>query len=311
MKAAQINSYGGKDVLKTVDGAAKAQAQEGQVLVEVYAAGANPFDLKVREGYLKDMVALNFPATLGGDFAGVVAGLGEGVSGLNVGDEVYGQANALGGQGSFAEFTAAKAGQTALKPKIVDFHVAAAIPLAGVSAYQALVEHANLQNGQKVLIHGGAGGIGTFAVQIAKHLGAYVAATAAASDAEFVKGLGADEVIDYKSQKFEDVLKDYDAVFDTVGGETYKKSYQVLKPGGVLVSMTEKPDRELTKKHGVNAISQQTKTTADKLKEVAKLVELGAIKVNVDKVFPLDDAGEALEYLKVGHPKGKVVIKVK
>jgi alcohol dehydrogenase len=311
MRAAQINEYGGKEVLKTVDSVAKPAAAAGQVLIEVYSAGVNPFDWKVRQGLMKDFIPLNFPATLGGDFAGVVAELGAGVDGLKVGDEVYGQANAAGGQGSFAEFTPVVAGQVAIKPKSADFTVAAAVPLAAASAYQALVEHANLQSGQKVLIHGAAGGIGTFAIQIAKHLGAYTATTVSAEDTDFVKSLGADEVIDYKSQKFEELLKDYDAVFDTVGGDTSAKSFQVLKPGGVLVSMAGQPDEQLAKQHNVTAIGQGTKTTTDKLQKIADMVDQGLLKVNIDKVFPLNQAGDALDYLQNGHPKGKVVIKVK
>jgi alcohol dehydrogenase len=311
MKAAQINSYGEKDVLKTVNDAPKPTAQAGQILVEVHAAGVNPFDWKVRAGFMKDFIPLKFPATLGGDFAGIVAELGEGVNNIKTGDEVYGQANAVGGQGSFAEFTPVLATQVALKPKNVDFVSAAAIPLAGTSAYQALVEHANLKSGQKILIHGGAGGIGSIAIQIAKHLGAYVATTAAAEDTEFAKSLGADEVFDYKTQKFEELLKDYDVVFDTVGGETTKKSYQVLKSGGVMVSMLEQPNEELINRYGVKFISQQTKPTSEKLTKLAEMVEQGVLKVNIDKAFPLEQAGEALGYLQESHPKGKVVIKVK
>jgi alcohol dehydrogenase len=311
MKAAQINSYGAKDVLKIANDAPKPQAQEGQVLIEIHAAGVNPFDWKLREGYMKEFIPLKFPATLGGDFAGVISELGEGVSGFNVGDEVYGSANAAGGQGSFAEFTPVKADQTAMKPKSVDFTVAAALPLAGTSAYQALVEHAHLQSGQKVLIHGGAGGIGTFAIQLAKHIGAHVATTVASDDFEYVKSLGADEAIDYKAQKFEEIIKDYDVVFDTVGGETNKKSYSVLKSGGVLVSMTEQPDKELSANLGVKAIAQQSRATSERLSELAKLVDTGVIKVNVDKVFPLEQVFEALAYLQEGQHRGKVVINVK
>lgn len=310
MRAAQINSYGGPEVLKTVQDASNPTAGPGQVLVEVYAAAVNPFDRKVREGYLKEAAPLKFPATLGGDLAGVIAELGEGVAGLQVGDEVYGQAGALSGQGAFAEFSPVKAEQLGLKPKNVDFVTAAALPLAGVSAYQALVDHANLQSGQKILIHGGAGGIGSFAIQIAKHLGAHVATTAAARDADFVKSLGADEVIDYKAQAFETLIKDYDAVFDTVGGETYSRSYQVLKSGGVIVSMTDQPIEDLAQKYNIEAIAQQTKTTTERLTKLAELVEQGAIKVNIDKVFPLEQAGEALAYIQGAH-QGKVVIKVK
>jgi alcohol dehydrogenase len=311
MRAAQIKSYGGPEVLETVDDVPKPAVGSGQVLVEVHAAGVNPFDWKVRAGFMKDFIPLNFPATLGGDFSGVVAEVGEGVFGFKIGDEVYGQANAAGGQGSYAEFTPVVVEQVAPKPKNLDFTTAAAVPLASASAYQALVEHANLQSGQKVLIHGGAGGIGTFAIQLAKNLGAHIATTASSEDIDFVKSLGADEVIDYKTQKFEEIVKDYDAVFDLAGGETTKKSYQVLKSGGVLVSMTEQPDEELASKYGVKTIAQQTHTTSDKLAKISELIDQGVIKVFVDKVFPLDQAAQAQDYLQNGHPKGKVVLKVK
>jgi alcohol dehydrogenase len=311
MKAAQINEYGDKDVLKTVDSAQKPQPSEGQVLVEVHAAGVNPFDWKVRAGFMKDFIPINFPATLGGDFSGVVAEVGEGVNTVKVGDKVYGQANAVGGQGSFAEFTPVQAVQLAAKPQSLDFAEAAAVPLAAASALQALTEHANLQSGQKVLIHGGAGGIGIFAIQLAKNLGAHIATTATSADADFVKSIGADEVIDYKTQKFEEILKDYDVVFDTVGGETTIKSFEVLKPGGVLVSMVGQPDELLAKQHNIVAIAQNSNVSTDKLQTITELIDSHKLKVNVDKIFPLDQASEALAYLQEGHPKGKVVIKVK
>jgi alcohol dehydrogenase len=311
MKAAQINSYGGVDALTVNNDTDKPSAGPGQVLVEVYAAGLNPFDWKVREGYMKDFIPLTFPATLGGDVAGVVAAVGEGVDGFEPGQAVYGQAGAASGQGSYAEFTPVKAEQLANKPESINFVEAAALPLAGTSAYQALVDHMNLQAGQKVLIHGAAGGIGSYAVQIAKHIGANVVATASAEEADFVKSLGASEVIDYKNQDFSELVRDADAVFDTVGGETNSKSYQALKPGGVLVSMVEEANQELTQKYNLRAIHQSSKTTPERLAKVAELVDQGAIKIQVDKVFPLDQAAEALEYLKTGHPKGKVVLQVK
>jgi NADPH:quinone reductase-like Zn-dependent oxidoreductase len=311
MKAAQINEYGGKDVLKTTSDAPKPKPGAGEVLVEVHAAAVNPFDIKVRSGKTQAMAQLNLPATLGGDFSGTIAELGEGVSGVSVGDEVYGQGNALGGQGSFAEFTPVKATSIAPKPKNVDFTTAAALPLAGVSAYQALVEHLELKSGQKILIHGAAGGIASFAVQLAKHLGAYVATTAAAEDTDYVKSLGADEVIDYKTQKFETLVKDYDAVYDTVGGETYTKSFQVLKPGGRIVSMIEKPNEDLIKQHSVTAISQFTRVTTERLAKLAELIDAGAIKPQIDKTFPIDAAAEALAYIETGRHHGKVVITVK
>lgn len=311
MKAAQILEYGGKDVLKVTADAIKPFAEPGQVLVEVYAASVNPFDWKVREGYLKDAANLKLPATLGGDVAGTVDVIGENVEGFKKGQAVYGQANALGGQGSYAEYTPVKASQLSPKPENVDFVTAAALPLVSVSAYQALVDHINLQKNQKILIHGGAGGIGSLAIQIAKYLGAYVATTAAAKDTDFVKGLGANEVIDYKTQDFSEILKDYDAVFDTIGGETNKRSYKILKPGGALVSMVERPDAELVKKYQVNYTAQASLPTPERLKAVTELVDSGTLKPIVDKTFPLDEAAEALEYQKTGLPKGKVVILIK
>lgn len=307
MKAAQINEYGGKEVLKTVEDAPKPTPAKGEILVAVHAAAVNPFDWKVREGQARQMAELSFPAILGGDFAGSVAGLGEGVNGVQIGDEIYGQANALGGHGSFAEFTPVKAASVAPKPKNVDFSQAASLPLTGVSAYQALVEHIGLKPGQKILIHGGAGGIGSYAIPLAKHLGAYVATTVGTDDMEYVKNLGADEVIDYKNQDFTTLIHDYDAVYDLVGSETNKKSYQVLKPGGVLVSMLEQADESLMNQYNVKAISQFTRVTTERLNELTKLVEQGIIQAKVDKTYSLDQAAEALEAVHGGH-QGKIVI---
>lgn len=312
MKSAQINAYGGAEVVEINGSAANPSAADGKVVVAVFAAGVNPVDWKMRQGYLAEMMPLSFPATLGGDFSGVIKEAGSGVSGLNVGDEIYGQAGVLlGGSGSFAEYALSLLQNVSLKPKNISHEEAASLPLAGVSAVQALFEHMKLGKEQKILIHGGAGGIGTFAVQIARHLGAAVAATASAEDAEYVKGLGADQVIDYKSQKFEDVIKDFDAVFDTVGGETYTRSFPALKKGGVIVSMIEQPNRELMEKYGVNAIAQFTQVTKERLEKLTGLVERGAVKVHIDKVFSLDEAAAALKYLETGKPKGKVVIKIK
>lgn len=310
MKAAQINEYGAKDVLVFTADAPKPSIEANQVLVAVKAAGVNPFDWKVREGYMQQNSPLTFPATLGGDFAGVIAEVGADVTGLSVGDEVFGQANALSGQGSYAEFTPAKADSVAPKPKTLDFATSAALPLVGVSAYQALVEHMKLQKGQRVLIHGGAGGIGSIAIQLAKHLGAYVATTVAADDIDFAKSLGADETIDYKSQDFAAVLKDFDAVYDTVGGETYTKSFSILKPSGVIVSMLEQPDEMLQKERGVTAIAQFTRVTTERLEQLAGLVDEGSVKPLIDKTFPLENAAEALGSIQEGAHRGKVVIVV-
>ncbi|CAG1001388.1 MAG: NADP-dependent oxidoreductase [Candidatus Methanoperedens sp.] len=308
MKAAQINKYGGSEVVEINKNSPKPAAPRGQLLVEVYAAGVNPIDWKIREGY----IPLKFPATLGGDFSGFVADIGEGVSGFKKGLEVYGYASVLGGgSGSFAEFVLADTKFIAVKPKTITHIEAGALPLTGVSAWQALVDHIGISRGKKILIHGGAGGIGSIAIQLARHLGAYVATTVSAKDMEYVKELGADEAIDYKNQKFEDMLHNYDAVFDTVGSETYIRSFKVLKKGGTIVSMLEQPRPELMEQYGVNAIGQLTQVNSERLSKLAELIDQRVTKVHVDKTFPLEQAGEALEYLKSGHLRGKVVLKMK
>lgn len=312
MKTAQINKYGGKEVIEINSNVSKPQVAEGKIVIEVHAAGINPIDWKIRQGYMAQMMPLQFPATMGGDFSGVVTEVGGGVSGLRVGDEVYGQAGVLlGGSGTFAEYALVSSQNVAKKPKNVSHQEAASLPLAGVSAFQALLENINLKKGQKILIHGGAGGIGSFTVQLAKYLGAYVYTTVSMEDVAYVKELGADEVIDYKSQKFEDIAKDCDAVFDTVGGETYNRSFNVLKKGGVILSMAEQPNAELMEKYGVQAMYQFTQPIREKLEKLAVLVEQGAVKVHIDKIFRLDETADALSYLELGHPKGKVVLQIK
>lgn len=312
MKAAQYNKYGGPEVIEINENAPKPTVASGQVLVEVHAASLNPFDYKLRTGYMQKMIPLKFPFTIGGDFSGVVVELGPNVSGFKIGDEVYGQALVLnGGSGAIAEFAASNVANAAHKPKSVDHIKAASLPLVGASAIQALEEHIKLKSGQKILIHGGAGGIGSIAIQVAKALGAYVAATVGTENVEFAKGLGADKVLDYKTEKFEEMLHDFDAVFDTVGGETAERSFRVLRKGGVIVSMLGAPNPDLAKKYGITAIGQNTVTNSQRLVRIAEFVEKGAVKPQVDKVFSLDQTKEAFEYLETAHPRGKVVVKVK
>ena len=295
MKAVQIREYGGSEVVEVKD-IAEPALKEGQILVKVHAASINPFDTKIRSGIYKDSIPLNLPYTPGGDFSGVILSLGEGVTEFEVGDEVFGSAQvASGGSGAFAQISAANVKNSALKPKSIDHIQAASLPLVGSSAVQALEEHIKLQKGQKILIHGGAGGIGSIAIQLAKHIGAVVATTISTDDKEFVKSLGADQVIDYKSEKFEDILKDFDAVFDTVGGESSDKSFKVLKKGGVLVSMVGKPNEDLAKEFEVTAIGQGTHTNREYLTRLSELVDKGVIKPQVDKVFPLDQTKEAFD----------------
>lgn len=310
MRAAQINSYGGKDVVLTTSSAPKPTAAAGEVLVAVHAAGVNPFDWKVREGYMQQWIPLAFPATLGGDCSGVIVAIGEDVEGFSVGQEVFGEANAVSGNGAFAEFAPIPAKTLALKPKDLDFTQAAALPLASASAYLVIVETLYVKAGQRILIHGGAGGIGSFAIQIAKHLGAYVATTAKGADAQYVKELGADEVIDYQTEKFDEKLHDFDAVFDTVGGDTYTRSFSVVKTGGAIASMVEQTNDELAKTHNVSAHHISSEATRDRLEHITELLEQGALKIHVDKTFPLEQAADALEYVKNGQHKGKVVITI-
>ncbi len=312
MKAVQINRYGGSEVFEINDNAQKPTPQKGQILVEEYAASINPFDWKVRSGLFKNFMPLIFPAVLGGDFAGVIVEVGEGVSDFKKGMEVFGSANFVnGGSGSLAEYCVARVTNIAKKPKSIDFLEAAASVLVGTSAIQALEEYINLKKGEKILIHGGAGGIGSMALQLAKYLGAYAATTVSTDDVEFVKNLGADEVIDYKKEKFEEMLKNMDSVFDTVGGETTNKSFQVLRRGGVLVSMLGQPDESIAQNLGVTAIGQNTKASTKNLNRLSEFIESKAIKVQIDKVFSLENVRMAFEYLEHKSPKGKIAIKLK
>lgn len=314
MKSAQIKSFGGSEVVEVNQGTpALNDPSAGKVLVDVKAAGVNPADWKIREGYFQQMMPLQFPSTLGMDFSGVIEKVGEGVPDFKQNDEVYGQAAVIrGGSGAFAEIALANADTIAHKPKILSHEKAAGLPLVGVSAWQALVETIGLSKGQKILIHGGAGGIGSIAIQLAKHLGAYVATAVSTNDKQFVKEeLGADEVIDYKTQTFEDLLPhEYDAVFDTVGGETYTRSFKILKRSGIIVSMLEQPNQELMDRFGVKAISQFTQVNRERLTKLAQWVDQNNIRVNIDRTFPLDEAGKALDYQRDVHPRGKVVLQV-
>lgn len=311
MKAAQYNKYGGPEVIEIRD-VPKPTPSKDQVLVEVYAASVNPIDWKVRNGYLKDRGPIKFPVTIGGNFSGVVQEVGENVSDFKIGNEVYGQALVMNGSsGSIAEFTASNAANTAIKPSNINHLEAASLPLVGVSALQGLEQHIGLKSKQKILIHGGSGGIGTIAIQIAKHIGAYVATTVSTKDIEFAKELGADKTIDYKKEKFEDKLEDVDSVFDASGRDLIEESFKVLKEGGIYVTMTAAPDQELAKKYGVRAMRESTDTTTPNLNRLRKLIESGIVKPQVDRVFPLAQAREAFIYQETGHPRGKVVIKIK
>lgn len=311
MKAVQINSYGKPDVIK-VNNVDVPKLTPDHVLVQVHAACINAIDWKISEGMFSKMMPLQFPVTLGGDFSGIVTEVPEGVNDFTVGDEVYGSALVLGGgSGAMAEYVNAPIKSIAFRPRSATWEESAALPLVGVSALQALTEHIGLKSGQKILIHGGAGGIGSTVIQLAKYLGAHVVTTVSTRDVNFVKQLGADEVIDYKTQKFEEMLKDMDAVYDTVGGETAEKSLGVLKKGGILVSMLGETSPEKAKELGVTSIGQQTRITPERLLELAKLVNEGHIKIQIDKIYPIGEARDAFVYQEDIHPRGKVVISVR
>ena len=312
MKAVRYSNYGGIDALNVVTNADKPAVGEGQVFVEVEAASINPIDYKVRLGYMKDFVPLKFPATIGGDFAGVVKEIRGGNAEFKVGDKVFGNAIVLnGGSGSFAEFLSANIANTAHAPGTIEFFTAAALPLAGASAVQAIEDAIKLKKGQRILIHGGAGGIGSISIQLAKSIGAEVATTVSERDIPFVKDLGADTIINYHKQEFDKDLKDFDAVLDLVGGDTTTKSFTALRKSGILVSLAGRPDEALAKKTGITAMGQMTTTDTKHLDRVAVLVDDGVISIPVDKVFTIDQAREAFTHAERNHPRGKVLLTMK
>lgn len=312
MKAVQIKKYGTVEVLEINHHIPKPVAGEDQVLVETYAASINPFDWKLRSGIFKDKIPLKLPVVLGGDFSGIVTNIGKNNTFYKPGDKVYGHATVLNGSsGAFAQFIAVNIKNLAIMPDNLGFPDAASLPLVGTCAIQAIEEHIRLKTGHKILIHGGAGGIGSVAIQLAKHKGAYVATTVGMNDGEFVKNLGADKVIIYQNQVFEEILKDYDAVYDTVGGDITSKSLTVLKKGGILVSTAGQPDQNLANKFGVTAIGQNTKTTTESLKLLSMRVNEGVIVPVVNIIFPLEQIREAFTYKETNHARGKVVINMK
>lgn len=312
MKAAQISKYGELDFIDINNDAPKPILKDDKVLVEIYAVSINPFDFFIIKGSMKDYIKSKLPITIGGDFSGKIIEVGKNVVNFKMGDEVYGTAIILsGGSGAFAEIASVNPDRISIKPSNIDFIQTASLPLVGSSAIQTLEEEIKLKENQKILIHGGAGGIGSIAIQLAKYLGCYVATTVSDKDKEFVKSLGADEIIDYKTEKFEEKIKNYDAVYDTIGGEITEKSFRVLKKGGVLASMKGHPNEELAKQYNAVAVAINTKINNDHLNRLKELVEKKIVQPKVDRVFPLDQTKEAFEYKQNNHPRGKVIIKIK
>jgi len=308
MKAVSIYTYGGPEVLKYED-APRPHPREGEVLVRVHAAGINPVDWKIREGHLKEMLHHTLPLILGWDVSGVVETLGPEVKRLKSGDEVFSRPD-ISRDGAYAEFIVIKESEVALKPLSIDHIQAAALPLAGLTAWQTLFDAGGLVAGQRVLIHGGAGGVGHLAVQLAKWKGAHVITTASAANHDFLRKLGADQIVDYKTVRFEDAIEPVDIVLDTQGGEIQERSWQTLKPGGILISIANPPSAEKAKALGVRQAFVFIDPNAAHLAEIAKLVDADKLKVIVETILPLSDATRGQELSERGHTRGKIVLRV-
>jgi NADPH:quinone reductase-like Zn-dependent oxidoreductase len=306
MKAIRIHEYGGPEVL-ALEEVQRPTPGPGELLIRTHAASVNPFDWKVRAGYMKEFLPLTFPATLGWDVSGTVEAVGPGVTRFKPGDDVYAR---LEDGGGYAEYTIAKEDVPASKPKKIDHAHAAAVPVAALTAWQALFGAAQLRARQKVLIHGAAGGVGSFAVQFAKAKGAYVIGTASGRNQAFLRELGVDEAIDYEKTRFEDRVRDVDVVLDTIGGETQERSWKTLKRGGILVSLVAPPMQEQAAKFGVRAVMLGAHPSASDLAEIARLIDTGKVKTVVETILPLTEARRAHEISQSGHARGKIVLLV-
>ncbi len=332
MKAFILDGYGKKARLRAGE-MPEPTLREDEVLVQVHASGVNLLDSKIRSGEFKLILPYRLPLVLGHDVAGVVTRLGSRVRQFKVGDEVYARPDDFR-IGSFAEFVAVKEDSLALKPNNLSMEEAASIPLVGLTVWQALVEKAKLKKGQKVFIQAGSGGVGTFAIQLAKHLGATVATTTSTGNVALVKSLGADIVIDYKTEDFEKILSGYDVVLNSQDARTLEKSLNVLKPGGKLISISGPPDpdfadeikapwlvkqvmrvlsfgtRRKAKRRNISYSFLFMKASGSQLRQITALIESGAIHPVIDKVFPFASTNDALAYVESGRAKGKIVIKV-
>ncbi|MCK0097673.1 NADP-dependent oxidoreductase [Yoonia sp. F2084L] len=306
MKAAIIRDYDTEIEIADIDAPT---LSDDSVLINVHAASINPIDYILQSGAMKDNIPLEFPHVMGFDVAGEVTEIGKDVTGFNVGDAVYARANQQDA-GAIAQIARVKASELALKPGNISHAEAASVPLAGLTAWQALIAKAQMKEGDKVLIHAGSGGVGTLAIQIAKHFGAHVATTCSARNVDLVRKLGADVVIDYKKQTFEDELSDYDIVFDMIGGETLNRSFKVLKKGGTLVSIKGQDTDNLAPDHDVRFEWFFMEPDGAMLAELGKLIEDGHVKTVIDSTYKMEDVVAAYESLKDGHAVGKIVITV-
>jgi alcohol dehydrogenase len=333
MKAFILDRYGKGNPLRLGE-LSEPDLKDTDVLVEIHAASVNPIDYKIRNGEFKLILPFKLPVALGSDLAGVVVKVGPKVKALKPGDEVFGHPDSSV-VGTFAEYIAVAEADLALKPKSLSMEEAASVPLVALTAWQALFERANIKKGDKVFIQAGSGGVGVFAIQLAKHAGATVATTAGAASAELVRGLGADVIIDYRSQEFAEVLSGYDVVLNSQDAAALAKSIGVLKPGGRIISISGPPDpafakgiganwlvqlvmrllsakaRRLARRQGVDYSFLFMQANGAQLAKIAELIDAGSLRTVVDKVFPFAETNEALVYVESGRAKGKVVIKVK
>jgi NADPH:quinone reductase-like Zn-dependent oxidoreductase len=308
MKAVRIHKYGGPEVLQYED-ALRPKPKRGEILIRVHAAGVNPIDWKVREGYAKDLLTHTFPLIPGWDLSGVVEEVGPGRSRFNKGDQVYSVSDPSR-DGAYAEYIVVRESELALKPRSLHHVRAAAVPLAALTAWQALFDSGQLKPGQRVLIHGGSGGVGHFAVQLAKWKGAYVLATGSTKNQELLRELRVDEPIDYTKQKFEHVARDVDLVLDLIGAETQERSWSVLKKGGALLSLVQPPSVERAKALGVRAAFVAGHPSGAQLAEIAKLIDSGELKLMLDRILPLSEVRRAHQLSQTGHARGKIVLRV-
>lgn len=307
MHAMRIHEFGGPGALQN-DIVPIPQPRDDEILVRIEAASVNPVDGKTREGKFRAVGQNDLPMTLGRDLSGVVESCGKRVQGLHKGEDVF--AFLSTDRGAYAEYATVKAREFAPKPQNLSHVEAASVPLAALTAWQGMIDHGGLKSGQRVLIHGAAGGVGHFAVQIAKAKGAWVAATCAKRDARFVEKLGADLVIDYKTQKFEDMVQDIDLVFDLVGGETQERSFSVLRDGGALVSTLQEADRQKAKAKNLRTAYFMTQPNATELARIGALLLSGQVRPFIHATFPLEEAAKAETTLANGHVQGKVVLTV-
>jgi NADPH:quinone reductase-like Zn-dependent oxidoreductase len=307
MKAVQIHGYGAPEVMKYEE-VPLPQIADDEVLIKIYASGVNPIDCKIRKG-IKGVDAYKLPLILGWDMCGDVSDLGKKVTEFNLGDRVFGRPDTTR-NGTYAEYTAVKASEIATAPKSLDRISTAGIPLAGLTAWQGIFDHGRLQKKQRILIQGAAGGVGSFAVQFAKWKGAYVVGTASRKNHQFLIDLGANEMLDYHENGYEKKYADFDLVFDTIGGQTQMKSIVMLKKGGILVSTVGIEDQAELKKNELTGVRFMAQSTPSDLKEIAKLVDEGHLKIIVEQIFNLPDAILAHKKIEEGHVRGKIILLV-